>query len=72
MAYLDNNIIYLNDKEEHYKYVKWVLEQLSKVEILIAIEKYEFLTKKTNFIGFIIKLGRISIDLRKVKAINSQ
>ena len=72
MAYLDNIIIYLDSKEEYYKYVKQVLEQLSKAEILIAIEKCEFFTKKTNFIGFIIKLGRISIDLKKVKAIIGQ
>ena len=71
MAYLDNIIIYLDSKEEYYEHVKWVLEQLSKVEILIIIEKCEFLTKKTNFIGFIIKLERISIDLKKVKAIVS-
>jgi hypothetical protein len=47
------------------------LEQLSKVEIPITIEKCEFLTKKTDFIGFIIKLGQISMDLKKVKAIVS-
>ena len=41
------------------------------MEILIAIEKCEFFTKKTNFIGFIIKLGRISMDLKKVEAIVS-
>ena len=69
MAYLDNIIIYLDSKEEHYKHVKWVLDQLSKIDILIVIEKCEFLTKKTSFIGFIIELGRISIDLKKVEAI---
>ena len=31
----------------------------------------QVLYKKTNFIGFIIKLGKISIDLKKVKAIVS-
>jgi hypothetical protein len=35
----------------------------------VAIEKYEFFTRKTDFIGFIIKLGYISIDLKKVEAI---
>ena len=35
----------------------------------IIIKKYEFYTKKTNFIGFIIKLRQISIDLKKIKAI---
>ena len=72
MAYLDNIIIYSNSKEEYYEYVKWVLDQLSKVEIPIVIEKCEFLTKKTDFIGFIVKLGRISIDPKKVKAIVNQ
>jgi hypothetical protein len=35
----------------------------------VAIKKCEFFTRKTNFIGFFIKLGKISIDLKKVKAI---
>jgi len=37
----------------------------------VAIKKCEFFTKKTNFIGFIIKLGKISMDLKKVEAIVS-
>ena len=40
--------------------------------MLVAIKKCEFFIRKTNFVGFIIKLGRISIDLKKVKAIVSQ
>jgi len=39
--------------------------------MLVAIKKCEFFIKKTNFIGFIIKLGKISMDLKKVKAIVS-
>jgi len=39
--------------------------------MLVAIKKCKFFTKKTDFIGFIIKLGKISIDLKKVKAIVS-
>ena len=37
--------------------------------MLVVIKKCEFFTRKTDFIRFIIKLGRISIDLEKVKAI---
>jgi len=69
MAYLNNIIIYLNSKEEYKKYVKWVLQRLYNKEILIAIKKCEFYITKTDFIGFIIKLGRISMDLKKIKAI---
>jgi len=39
--------------------------------MLVAIKKYKFFTRKTDFIGFIIKPERISMDLKKVKAIVS-
>ena len=35
----------------------------------IIIKKYKFYTKKTNFVGFIIKLKQISINLKKIEAI---
>jgi hypothetical protein len=37
--------------------------------MLVVIKKYEFFTRKIDFVRFIIKLGYISIDLKKVKAI---
>ena len=37
--------------------------------MLVVIKKCEFFIKKTNFIEFIIKLGYINIDPKKVKAI---
>ena len=38
----------------------------------VIIKKYKFYTKKTNFIGFIIKLKQIKIDLNKIKTIINQ
>jgi hypothetical protein len=35
----------------------------------VAIKKCEFFTRKIDFVRFIIKLGYISIDLKKIKAI---
>jgi len=37
--------------------------------MLVVIKKCEFFTRKTNFVRFIIKLGQLSIDLKKIKAI---
>jgi len=37
----------------------------------VVIKKCEFFTRKTDFIGFIIKLRKISMDLKKVEAIVS-
>ena len=37
--------------------------------MLVAIKKYEFYIIKTKFCRFIIKLGKLSMDLKKIKAI---
>jgi len=37
--------------------------------MLVAVKKCEFFTRKTDFVRFIIKLGQLSIDLKKIKAI---
>jgi hypothetical protein len=37
--------------------------------MLVAIKKYEFFTRKIDFVRFIIELDYISMDLKKVKAI---
>ena len=38
----------------------------------VTIKKCEFHIRKTDFIGFIIKLKQISIDLKKIKVIVNQ
>jgi len=35
----------------------------------VIIKKYKFFTRKTNFVRFIVKLGQLSIDLKKIEAI---
>jgi hypothetical protein len=69
IAYLDDIIIYLNSIEEHKEYIKWVLKKLYKENMPVAVKKYKFYTKKTDFVGFIIKLRQISMDLKKIKTI---
>ena len=56
IVYLNNIIIYLNSEKEYKEYIKWVLSRLYNKNILVIIKKCKFYTKKTNFIGFIIKL----------------
>ena len=37
--------------------------------MLVAIKKYKFYMTKTEFYRFIIKLRKLSMDLKKIKAI---
>ena len=69
IAYLNNIIIYFNSKEEHFQYIKQVLQRLVNKKMLVAIKKYKFHITKTEFYRFIIKLKKFSIDPKKIKAI---
>jgi hypothetical protein len=69
MVYLNNIIIYSIIEEEHREYIEWVLRRLQEEQMPVVIEKCEFFIRKTDFIGFIIELGYISIDPKKVEAI---
>ena len=67
IAYLDNIIIYFNSKEEHFQYIKQVLQRLADKKMPVAIKKYKFYTIKTKFYKFIIKLKKLNIDPKKSK-----
>ena len=69
IAYLDNIIIYFNSKEEHFQHVKQVLQRLINEKMPVAIKKYKFYITKTKFYKFIIKLKKLSMDSKKIKAI---
>ena len=69
IVYLDNIIIYFKTEEEHYKYIKWVLQWLVDEKMLIAIKKCKFYIIKIEFYRFIMELGKLNIDLKKIKGI---
>ena len=71
-VYLNDIIIYFNSKEEHFQYIKQVLQRLIDEKMLVAIKKYKFYIIKTEFYRFIIKLKKLSMDLKKIKIIINQ
>jgi hypothetical protein len=50
-------------------YIKQVLEILTKKRFCLKLSKYNFYTKEIVFLGYIIILGKIGLDLEKVQAI---
>ena len=49
--------------------MKWVLQRLVDEKMLVAIKKCKFYITKTEFYRFIIKLGKLSMDPKKIEAI---
>jgi hypothetical protein len=50
-------------------YIKQVLEVFAKKEFCLKLSKCNFYTKEIIFLGYIITLGKISLDPEKVRVI---
>jgi hypothetical protein len=50
-------------------YIKQVLEVLAKKGFCLKLSKYNFYIKEIVFLGYVIMLGKISLDLEKIRAI---
>jgi len=70
-AYLDDILIYLDNKLKHQVYVKKVLERLQNVGLQVNIKKYKFGVKRTKYLGFIVSIDRIKVNPKKVNAIRN-
>jgi hypothetical protein len=52
-------------------HIKQVLEAFAKKRFRLKLSKYNFYTKEIMFLGYIIILGKISLDPEKVRAITT-
>lgn len=68
-AYIDDILIYSNSKKEHTKHVNKVLERLKKAGLQADIDKSEFHKTEVKYLGLIIGLKGIHIDLHKIQTI---
>ena len=73
LVYINNIIIYLQNKKEHQKHVREVLRRLQDTRLQCNINKCKFKVKLTKYLGFIVKAGKgLQMDPKKVKVIQEQ
>ena len=63
LAYLDDILIFSEDKVEHMEHVREVLHCLGKAGLYLNLEKCEFWTKWVSFVGYIVMPGGITMEL---------
>jgi hypothetical protein len=69
VVYLDDILIYSDDLKTRHSQVKDMLERLRKYDLHTTPEKSGFHMDSIEYLGIIIFLNSISIDLEKVKVI---
>jgi hypothetical protein len=69
VAYLDDIIVYNNNKKKHIQHVRKILQRLREANIQIDVDKCEFHITETKFLEMIVDRDDIKMNLEKVKAI---
>jgi hypothetical protein len=69
ICYLDDILVYSENKKQYSIYIKQVLEVLAKKRFRLKLSKYNFYIKEIVFLGYVITLGKISLDPEKVRVI---
>ena len=68
-AYLNNILIYNNNKRDYILYVEKVLKKLKKVNLFLNINKYDFYVTRIKYLELIIIIEGIKINYYKVNII---
>ena len=67
-AYIDDVLIFSENKAEHELHVHQILERLRAAGLQAAIYKYKFHVTKTKFLGFVISTTSIHVDPAKTQS----
>ncbi len=69
LVYLDDVIIYSKSVEDHIQHVDEVLTALREAGITLKISKCTFFSDKIEYLGHVIKPGRLEVDQANTKSL---
>ena len=69
VVYFDDILIYSRTKESHLDHLRQVCTILRKESLYANLKKYEFLTHRITFLGFIVTPDGVSADPEKIRSI---
>ncbi len=70
IIYIDDILVYSKIVEEHVKHLKYMLSKFQKNQLVTNKVKSEFAQKEMDFLGHILSLEGVRLDLKKLEAVN--
>jgi hypothetical protein len=67
VVFIDDILIFSKTEEEHETHLRLVLEKLRAHQLYAKFSKWEFWLSEVAFLGHVISVGGVSLDLGKVK-----
>ena len=71
MAYLDDILVYSNSWKEHLQHVELLLDRLRRHKLYAKLSKCTFGTQEVDYLGFVLRAGKIAMNPNKTKAIEA-
>ena len=68
-VYLNDILIYSDNREKHIEHVNKVLERFQKIELFLDIDKCEFFATKVKYLNLIITIEDIKMNSIKVDVV---
>jgi hypothetical protein len=66
VVYLNDILIYSKPGEDHYTYIRIVIERLRKHKLYAKLSKYFFDVEEVEFLGFIVGFIGVKPDLDRI------
>jgi hypothetical protein len=69
IIYLDDILIFSQNKEDHTKHIQEVLQRLRRNNLFCKPEKCQFFQEQVEYLGHIIQHNQVEMDPGKVAAV---
>ena len=69
ITYFNDVFVFSKTHTEHTKYINEIIQRLGNAGLQIDINKSEFYTTKTKYFGLIILTNGMTMDFKKVQAL---
>ena len=71
IVYLDDIVIYSDSVEQHFEHLTTVLSLLNKAGLTLRIEKCKFLHTTIDYLGHVIRPGKLHVASKNVEAVRN-